>query len=461
MTDERAGGRWAMAVVLLALAVGALLRGWDLGHPDLSFDEAFTFDISQRPLGDIPGALRDLDAHPPLDYVVRHPLATGATTAAGMRLPSVVFSLAAVVVTALWLRGRRWLGVAVTVLMAVGPFQVEFGRDARMYAGMVLLGVGGSWIATRWLERPSPRLAAAVAVVVLLALWNHSSGLFLGAGLLAVAGTRTDRDAWVWRASLAGAAVVWTVTWGPAFLEQFNRTRGGWIPYTTPAGVARTINELVDFYPSAAWIGITAVAVGGFFVVRRADPALRRVFVCCFVLPTVLVALVGIRTHVLLPRTLAFASWGPFVALAFLVDAARQRWVVLGATAAAFVALLVVPSIVAGPWRDRQDHEAAVAYAEARARKGDAIATHPWWLGPIVEWRMAVNGFDEPRTVAMPRTLNATALTPGPAWSGRVWLVEPDTYRADTTGFRTCGPPLDLGRYRVRCLSTSAITTSG
>ena len=461
MTDERRGARWALAIVLIALATGVLLRAWDLGRPDLSFDEAFTFDVSHRPVGDIPDALRDLDAHPPLDYLMRHPLATGATTAAGMRAPSVVLSLAAVVATALWLRGRRWLGVGVTVLMAVAPFQVEFGREARMYAGMVLLGVAGAWIATRWLERPSSRLAAAIGVVVLLALWNHSSGLFLGAGLLAVAGTRTDRHAWVWRASLAGAAVVWAVTWGPAFLEQYNRTRGGWIPYTTPAGVARTVNELVDSYPSAAWIGLAAVVLGGVFVVRRADPALRRVWLCCFALPTVLLALAGIRTHTLLPRTLAFASWGPLVALVFLVDAARARWIALGVTAVAFVALLVIPSDAAAPWRDKQDHEAAVAYAEARAREGDAIATHPWWLGPIVEWRMAANGFHQPRHVAMPRRLNATALTPGPAWNGRVWLVEPDTYRADTTGFRPCAAPLELGRYRVRCLATSDITTSG
>jgi hypothetical protein len=338
--------------------------------------------------------------------------------------------------------------------MAVAPFQVVFAREARMYAAMVLLGVCAAWVATRWLEAPDRRLASAAGVVVLLALWCHASGLFLGAGLLAVAGLRRDTEAWVWRGALFAAAVVWAATWGPAFAHQVGLTSDTWVPRTTPTGVARAVNELVDSYPSAAWLGLAIVAVGGAFVVRRAEPALRRVWVCCFLVPTALVALVGVRMHVLLPRTLAFASWGPLVALVFLVEGARRRWVPLGVVAGGLVALLVVPSLVAAPWRDPQPHEGAFAYVTGRARPTDAVAVHPAWMWPLVDWRMSSQGATGARRQATPTRLYATAMTRTPAWSGRLWLIEPATYRADITGFRPCGPRIAAGAYRVRCLDT-------
>jgi hypothetical protein len=441
--------------VLVAIAAGGLLRAWELDRPDLTFDEAFTYTRARLPLDAIPDSLRATDAHPPLDYLVRHPVAVGDATAARLRLPSVLFSLAAVVVTAVWLRRDRWLGVGVTALMAVAPFQVEFGRDARMYATTVLLGTSAAWVATRWLERPSPRRASVAGVIVLLALWTHVSGLFLGAGLLAIAGLRRDAPAWVWRGALAAAGLVWAVTWGPAFLHQAEQTTGGWIPYTTPTGLARAVNELVTSYRGVAWVGLAAVTAGGALVVRRAEPALRRVWLCCFLLPTVLVALVGIRMHVLLPRTLAFASWGAPVALVHLVDAARRRWVPLGVAVGALVALLVVPSLVAAPWRDPQGHERAFAYVADRARPADAVAVHPAWLWPLVDWRMRATDAPAPRRQTMPTSLYATAMTRRATWTGRVWLIYPATYAADTAGFRPCGPTIPAGAYRVRCLDAA------
>ena len=453
--DIRHTPRWPLAVLLLVVVVATGLRGWDLDHPDLSFDEAFTFSYARLPVDEIPSALRASDAHPPLDYLVRHPIAISHPTAAGLRLPSLVFSVAAVVVTAIWLRRVRWLGVGATALMAVAPFQVVFAREARMYAAMVLLGVCAAWVATRWLEKPDRWLAGAAAVVVLLALWCHASGLFLGAGLVAVAGLRRDKEAWLWRGALLVAGVIWAGTWGPAFAHQVGQTSDTWIPKTTPAGVARAVNELVDSYPAAAWLGLAIVAVGGAFVVRHAEPALRRVWVCCFLVPTVLVALVGIRMHVLLPRTLAFASWGPLLALVYLVEGARRRWAPLGVVAGGLVALLVLPSLAAAPWHDAQQHEGALAYVVGRARPDDAVAIHPAWMWPIVDWHMSSQGASASRRQEVPARLNATAMTPTPAWTGRVWLIEPATYRADTTGFRPCGPRIATGEYRVRCLDVT------
>jgi hypothetical protein len=451
-----------LAGLLAVLIAAMLLRGWDLGRPDLSFDETFTLDVARRSLTAIPAAVRDLDAHPPLDYLLRHPVAVGDATVVGLRLPSVVLSVAAVAAAALWLRRRGWLGAMAVVLMAIAPFQIEFGREARMYAGMALLGTLAAWLATAWLERPRSRLAVAAGVVVAVALALHVSGLFMAAGLLAVAGARRDRAAWTWRGALAVAGLAWVALWGPAFLEQARRTENGWIPLTTPAGAARALNQLINSYPAAAWVGVAAIVAGGVVIVRSADTPLRRTWVCCFALPAVLLLVTGMRMHVLLPRTLAFASWGPLLALAAIVDWARRRWTVLGVGAAVAVAVLIVPSVVAAPWRGPAEHEAAFDHAAAHARIGDAVAVHPAWLRPLVAWRLGVEPEGPSSSIRLPRTLSGAARVRGERWTGRVWLIEPVTYLADTTGFRSCGPAAVQGAYRVRCLdATSAMDASG
>ena len=62
---------------------------------------------------------------------------------------------------------------------------------------------------------PAPWHAWAIGVVLLVALFDHVSGALLGAGLIAVAGVRRDRDAWRWRIVVTGAGLLWLVVWGP------------------------------------------------------------------------------------------------------------------------------------------------------------------------------------------------------------------------------------------------------
>ena len=84
-------------------------------------------------------------------------------------------------------------------------FQVLHGREVRMYPELELIGVGAAVLADSWLRQPRRWHAPLVGALTLVCLLTHVSGFLLGAGFLALAGRRTDREAWRWRAALAAA----------------------------------------------------------------------------------------------------------------------------------------------------------------------------------------------------------------------------------------------------------------
>jgi len=96
------------------------------------------------PFGAMVKHLRLGDSHPPLDYLVRAPLARAGVSEAFVRLPSAVCSIAALALFAWWMRGRGRVGVFATVMMALAVFQIAHGREARMYAELELIGIAAA-----------------------------------------------------------------------------------------------------------------------------------------------------------------------------------------------------------------------------------------------------------------------------------------------------------------------------
>jgi predicted membrane-bound mannosyltransferase len=102
----RLSAGWLL-VGLVGLALA--LRLWHLGQPRLFFDETFEAMVARRSLGPMLDFLRAQDQHPPLDYLLRAPFAaTGSDIV--LRLPSVVWSTAAIAVFAVWMRARGKVG---------------------------------------------------------------------------------------------------------------------------------------------------------------------------------------------------------------------------------------------------------------------------------------------------------------------------------------------------------------
>ena len=150
---------WVLPAVV---AVGVALRLWRSTTNGLTFDESYTAMVGRRPLGDLLDYLRHTDLHPPLDYILRMPLARTGASDFVLRFPSVVFSSATLALFAWWMRKRGWVGVGATALMAVSTFQLIYGGEARMYALLQLIGVAAAVVGDHWLRAPRPWHAWAI-----------------------------------------------------------------------------------------------------------------------------------------------------------------------------------------------------------------------------------------------------------------------------------------------------------
>jgi len=267
-----------------------------------------------------------------------------------------------------------------------------------------------------------------------------------------VPGFRRDRGAWEWRVAIVGAFAVWALVWGTSFMDQLGRPHSTWIPHTTPSYLATTLNELVDSFPSLRWLVLPLVIAGCWLAGRRGPSGLGRVIVCCGVVPVALAALIGMREHFLLARSLAFLSWVPLLGLAFIVAEAFERWRLLGLAALGLAGVLVVPSTIDALSDKQPSTAAAIVRVGAVARDGDAVAVHPPWLRPLSRWYFGVRRPGDERVMTID-DLDADVLMFGDGpWNGRVWLIEPITYHATTNGYDSCAPTWARDGFRVHCL---------
>ena len=428
---------WVLPAIVV---VGVALRLWRSTTNGLTFDESYTAIVSRRPLGSLLDYLRHTDLHPPLDYILRMPLGHAGASDFALRLPSVVFSSAALALFAWWMRKRGWVGVIATVLVAVSTFQLIYGGEARMYALLQLVGVAAAVIGERWLRTPRPWHAWAISGLVLVAVFDHVQGFLLAAGLLALAGARRDREAWRWRVGLCAAGALWALVWGPSFLEQRNLRWSSWMPRTTVGGIADTVSRQLVFAEGVAPIVFVAVLLGGVCLVRS-DRLLGRLWIACGVVPFALASVIGLFEGFLFDRTLSIAAWAPPLAVAWLLGEIVRRWRLIGVAAAVCVVLLALVDSSTFLAVKRWDYDLSVARLQRVAEPGDVIAVQPQLYGALVDWRIGVRG-DQPtqhtRVAAIPGSF---ALRVGNgAESGRVWLLAPAGNRTDFPGYTRCAP---------------------
>jgi hypothetical protein len=155
----------ALALVLLAFT----LRTHQLAQKSLWLDEAFSVWISDQPLPDLLSWTVRIDQHPPLYYLVLRAwaflggrFASPTARAFWVRLPSAAFGTLTVAV--FYALGRRFAdrpaGLLAALLLALSPFHVWFGQEARMYALLALnaslatLGLARLFLPPRQLQTP-------------------------------------------------------------------------------------------------------------------------------------------------------------------------------------------------------------------------------------------------------------------------------------------------------------------
>jgi hypothetical protein len=426
---------------------------WVAVYP-FSYDESFTAMAGRHGLSSLPAYLRAADVHPPLDYVLRAPLAHLGVGDFVFRTPSVVLSVAALALFAFWMRDRGRVGLIATLLLAVSPFQIGYGSEARMYAALQLVGIAAALVTEQWLSSPRRWHAPVVAGLVLLGLLDHVSAFLLVAGVLAVAGTRRDLVAWRWRAWVAAGVASWGALWGASFLDQLGVGAVGRIPRTSAGRFVDAVSNSVTFTNGLAVLVAAAVAVGG-ALLCRSDRRLGQVWLALGVLPYIAGAALGLFVHFFLDRSLTIAAWAPALAIAWLLDVVMERSVVERAVAVAAVVVLAVPSTIgflAGSWGSGASADVVAASAAA----GDRVVVVPAWYHQLVDWEIGVHGPAGSHRVAVDDIADAAGVVVGDHRRGRrTWLVtmtdNPDRY----TQFPRCAPDRTDGSARILCLETS------
>ncbi|NUT56868.1 MAG: hypothetical protein HOQ03_12920, partial [Thermoleophilia bacterium] len=127
------GGLVLLSVVLRTQAFG--VGFW--------IDEGLSVGIADRPLAEIPDALR-LDGSPPLYYALLHVwMAVFGTGEEATPALSLLFAVLAV--PAAWWAARglfgETAGLAAALLAATNPFLTHYAQETRMYALVALLGL--------------------------------------------------------------------------------------------------------------------------------------------------------------------------------------------------------------------------------------------------------------------------------------------------------------------------------
>jgi hypothetical protein len=218
------------------LVLAAVLRLWNIGGASLWYDESFTAVISRLPYNQLLAATAG-DVHPPAYYTVMHVLiGLGLPYSAGwLRLPSALFSWAAVWAGMTWARERYGLaaGLLAGALLAVWPYNLAYAQEARMYALVQFLAALGALL----VQRRRYGLAGLVGVAL---LYTHNYGLFYVAGLALYAylETKQYRPALV----VSWGYLAW-LPWLAVLLSQMGEVSAGyWIQPITPGSIVYAVS---------------------------------------------------------------------------------------------------------------------------------------------------------------------------------------------------------------------------
>lgn len=397
------GARGCGAAALAVVGPGALallLAGWVALRTPLWRDEIATLSFAQLSLPDLDRALAHVDAVFRPYYSLGHLVQLALPGPIGLRLPSVVGVVVAVLATSLL--ARRWWGTTSAVVaglaLALNPQVVQLGATARPYA----LAIAATALAGLSLDVAIERAArgrAAVwpflgyAAALATAGWLHLFAL-LALPAFAVMALRRGRDGSFVLSTVAALAVV-----APhALAAASQRGQVSWIPAPTPRSAAGSLASLTTARGDG-WFGAPellgaalALTTAGVAVVllrrrtgERADQ-LRRLGAAAALtaapwgalLAVSVIATPYLRTPYLAPSTVGLALLlGALVGVARHAGSDRRapaasRLVAGLAVAQLAFSAVMTTTVLAMPWRV-DDYPALATAIEDEVRPGDTL----------------------------------------------------------------------------------------
>jgi mannosyltransferase len=218
--------------------VSLLLRTTELGI-GFWIDEGLSVGIADRPLGDIPEALRK-DGSPPLYYMLLHFwLDIAGSSEEGVRSLSLLFALLAIPAgfwagRAVW--GTNKAGWFAAILMAFNPFLAQYAQEGRMYAMVAFLAIPATtcFIKAYALDTANRRpWIIGFALSEAIALYTHNWPIFFavaaGLAFLALLALSNRKKQLLIDGLLGfGGAVLLYLPWVPTTLYQAAHTGAPW-----------------------------------------------------------------------------------------------------------------------------------------------------------------------------------------------------------------------------------------
>jgi mannosyltransferase len=443
-----------LSSLALPAAIGAaalLLRLYGLGDKPFWLDEVTSL---RRATATVPGLVADSlhNTHYPSYFLLLWLVAKIGTSQWLLRLPSALFgALAASLSCVIGSRvaGQR-AGAIAGLLMALSPFEVQFGQEARSYTlvscliltalcGLVRLAqqpadaalpftktgaLHGAWIAY------GLGTAAALDVLNVAIPWLVAANL----GALAIARAAGDARRGFWRNWISVQLVI-LAAWAPLLTVVYLARHGAVLDGVdwAPAGTTRTIWSIIapvyllrissfitfDLMPTKVpglGFAVAVAAALGAWRLRRNPPVLAVLGGAALVLPFSL-GLVSLFVPVLVPR---YFAWGaaPFFIFAGAglgrLSGARFAALAAGLGAAGLINLIPYYAYETKPRWDLLATKLA-----ANARPGDVVLLNNYYAYSVLSVFAARTGLDESRVKLTWKLPEAAQVSPG----RDVWAV--------------------------------------
>jgi hypothetical protein len=204
--------RLTIALLVLIVAVGALVRFWGLGNVGLHGDEKTmalpAMHLLQYGTPEMPSGFTYPRAMAQLYLMAGSALAFGGPSEWTFRLPSAICGVLLIVLA--WLAGRRFLeprwNLALTAAVALLPAFIEDAQTARMYVFLVTGVTGFMALLFAWERTGRSGYLIAAVLEMAVSLEFHTLSIF-AAWLCFLPGLVSGERRKLWQGALAFAAI--------------------------------------------------------------------------------------------------------------------------------------------------------------------------------------------------------------------------------------------------------------